>query len=105
MVSRTLLKGDHIAEVADDVGALGESTWGEMYHNLEKLRLNGIQSLMFSGAFLVGGVILLLTPGWFFGAIALGLSGFYFRDYIGAFGNYKYLYGGRGVVIPNLKVK
>ena len=100
----TILKGDHISKVADEVGALGESTWGEMYHELEKLRLKGLQSLGFSGAFLVAGVILLMTPGWFFGTISLALCTFYFRDYIGIYGNYKYLYGGRRVVLPNLKV-
>ena len=104
-MTETLLTEDRITRFADQVDALGESTWGEMYHELEKLRLKGLQSLMFSGAFLVAGIILLMTPGWIFGAISLALCTFYFRDYIGLYGNYEYLYGGRRVVLPNLKVK
>ena len=95
----------HALVYANDVGTVGMTTWGDLYSKLEKLRLRGLISIALA-------IILLLAGGYFFlsnsillTAISLGLAGYYYRNYVGAYSMYAGLYGDRHVVIPNLKVK
>jgi hypothetical protein len=95
----------HALVYANDVGTVGMATWGDIYSKLEKLRLRGLISIALAIILLLAGGYFLFSNSIILTAISLGLAGYYYRNYVGAYSMYAGLYGGRRVVIPNLRVK
>lgn len=99
------LGSPHIFQTADDGGVVGEATWGEIFRGLEKTRVKGIMSLIICIIFILGMLWLFSRRQFLYGAFSLAFAAYYYRNYVGIYSMYKDVYGGRAVVVPNLKIK
>jgi hypothetical protein len=95
----------HALVNAGDVGAIGATTWGELYSGMEKLRWKGVISIFLAVIMFFVGLFFLIGNSILLTAASFGLAGYYYRNYVGAYGLYAGSIGGRQVVVPNLKVK
>jgi hypothetical protein len=95
----------HALVNAGDVGAIGATTWGDLYTGMEKLRWKGSISIVLAVILFLVGVFFLFKNSVLITGVSLGLAGYYYRNYVGAYGLYAGSIGGRHVVVPNLKVK
>jgi len=99
------LQSPHIFQAADDGGVVGEATWGEIFRGLEKLKIKGITTLLITIFLLLGMLVLFIRSQFLLGMLCLAFAAYYYRSYIGIYAMYRNTYGGRMVVVPNLKIK
>ena len=95
----------HALVNAGDVGAIGATTWGDLYTGMEKLRWKGMISIVLAIALFFVGILFMMGKSILLTGVSLGLAGYYYRNYVGAYGLYAGSIGARRVVVPNLKVK
>lgn len=99
------VKDAHTLVYSGDVGTIGVTTWGDLYSRMEKLRIKGLMSIAIAIALLFVGILFMFNNSLLLTGVSLGLAGYYYRNYVGSYGMYAGLYGGRHVVVPNLNVK
>lgn len=98
-----LVKTPNVLEHATEAGAVGITTWGDLYKRMEGLRLKGILSVGFMIVMLVAGFYFIRINSIWLTALCLGLAGYYYRNYIGIYSAYCEVCGPRNVVVPNMK--
>lgn len=103
---RSRLETPHIWQAADEADLLREVTWGDLFRTLERTKIKGLIYLGLTILCLGGMAILVLNyRQYMLGMVALVFAGYYYRCYIGVFGMYRNIYGGRQVIIPKLRIK
>jgi hypothetical protein len=94
-----------VLDHAEELGIVGATTWGDIYHKMERYRLKGWSSIIMSFFFLFSSLLFIYHGAYILAIPAFGLCAYYFRNYIGMYSNYMGLWGYRRAMVPNLKGK